>query len=126
MNVLRGLAIVLAVLFVLAVGRLGFLNRGGPAHTDTMLPGMEPATIYLPGPGYPFYNQFAKPIAERPAAVGLVHGVSAARQTMSALARRLTENGYAVITIDVNGHGENRNPFNGEGIGEGALRDNIK
>ena len=45
---------------------------------------------------------------------------------MSALARRIAENGYVVIAIDVNGHGENRNPFNGGGLNAGALRDNIK
>jgi dienelactone hydrolase len=126
MRILRIAAIVVAVLFVVAVGRLGQLNRGGPAHEDLMLPGMEPATIYLPGPGYPFFNLFAKPVAERPAAVVLVHGFTADRETMSALARRITENGYAVIAIDVNGHGENRNPFNGGGPNAGALRDNIK
>lgn len=126
MNIFRASAIVLAVLFVLAVARLGYLNEGGPAHSDLMLPGMEPATIYLPGPGYPFYNQFAKPVAERPAAVVLVHGFTADRQTMSALARRIAENGYAVIAIDVNGHGENRNPFNGGGPNADALRGNIK
>ncbi len=126
MKIWRIIAIVLAVLFVLVVARLGRLNEGGPAHADMLLPGMEPATIYLPGGGYPFFNQFPKPPAERPAAVVLVHGFSADRETMSALARRITENGYAVLAIDVNGHGENRNPFNNEGPGEGKLRDNVK
>jgi dienelactone hydrolase len=126
MKISRIMAIVLAVLFVLVVARLGKLNEGGPAHADMMLPGNEPATMYLPGPGDPFYNQFPKPPAERPAAVVLVHGFTADRETMSALARRITENGYAVLAIDVNGHGENRNPFNNEGPGEGKLRDNLK
>ena len=126
MKIFRIIAIVLAVLFVLAVARLGYLNEHGPAHNDVMLPGMEPATVYLPGPGDPFYNLFPKPVAERPAAVVLVHGFTADRQTMSALARRITENGYAVIAIDVNGHGENRNPFNGGGLNPDALRENIK
>jgi dienelactone hydrolase len=129
MSIFRIIAIVLAVLFVLAVARLGKLNEGGPAHNDVMLPGMEPATVYLPGTGPggdPFYNMFPKPVAERPAAVVLVHGFTADRETMSALARRIAENGYAVIAIDVNGHGENRNPFNGGGLNAGALRDNIK
>ena len=126
MSIFRGSAIVLAVLFILAVARLGYLNEHGPAHSDLMLAGMEPATVYLPGAGDPFFNLFAKPVAERPAAVVLVHGFTADRVTMSALARRIAENGYAVIAIDVNGHGENRNPFNGGGLNAGALRDNIK
>src|SRR5271168_995039 len=96
MKISRIIAIVLAVLFFLAVARLGYLNEGGPAHDDLMLPGMEPATLYLPGSDYPFF-QSPKPAAERPAAVVLVHGFTADRETMSALARRITENGYAVI-----------------------------
>ena len=125
MKISRVLAIALAVAFVLAVARLGYLNEGGPAHSIVMLSGMEPATMYLPGPRYPFYNLFPKPDAERPAAVVLVHGFIADRQTMSALARRIAENGYAVLAIDVGGHGENRNPFK-DGFNAGALRQDVK
>ncbi|HEV2171406.1 MAG TPA: alpha/beta fold hydrolase, partial [Candidatus Binatus sp.] len=74
---------------------------------------------------YPFYEQFPKPQAQRPPAVVLIHGFSADRAFMSGLARRLTQNGYGVLAIDVRGHGENRNPFNG-GEGEGGLRDDVK
>ena len=59
------------------------LENGGPAHAFVMLPGKEPATLYLPGPGEPFFNQFPKPVAERPPAVVLVHGFMADRQFMS-------------------------------------------
>src|SRR5258708_4775303 len=90
-----------------------------------MLPGMEPATMYLPGSGYPFYNLFPKPVAERPPAVVLVHGFIADRQTMSSLAGRIAENGYAVLAIDVSGHGENRNPFK-DGFNAAALRQDIR
>jgi alpha/beta superfamily hydrolase len=45
---------------------------------------------------------------------------------MSTLARRLAENGYGVLAIDVNGHGENRNPFNGGEAESDALRDDVK
>ena len=126
MKISRVIAIAIAVAFVLAVARLDYLNEHGPAHSPVTLPGMEPATIYLPGSGFPFFNQFPKPVAERPPAVVLVHGFTADRQTMSALARRIAQNGYAVLAIDVSGHGENRNPFKGEGFNSGALRSDIK
>ena len=126
MKISHIIAIGLAVIFLLLIARLTRLENGGPPHAFVMLPGNEPATMYLPGPGHPFYTLFPKPVAERPPAVVLVHGFSADRQVMSMLARRLAENGYAVLAIDVNGHGENRNPFNGDEVASGSLRDNIK
>jgi len=126
MGISRIISVGLAVIFVLLIALLTRLENGGPPHAFVMLPGQEPATMYLPGPGYPFYSLFPKPAAERPPAVVLVHGFSADRQVMSTLARRLAENGYAVLAIDVNGHGENRNPFNGDEVESGSLRDNIK
>jgi dienelactone hydrolase len=122
----RIIAIGLAIVFVLASARLTRLENGGPAHAFVMLPGQEPATMYLPGPGHPFYAQFPKPPAQRPPAVVLIHGFSADRRIMSVLARRLTENGYAVLAIDVNGHGENRNPFNYSEVESGGLREDVK
>ncbi len=126
MKISRIISIVVALLFILAVARLTRLENGGPPHAFVMLPGQEPATFYLPGPGYPFYTQFPKPVAERPPAVVLIHGFSGDRKIMSTLARRLAENGYAVLAIDVNGHGENRNPFNGGEAENDYLRDNVK
>ena len=82
--------------------------------------------MYLPGPGYPFYTLFPKPVAQRPPAVVLIHGFTGDRVLMSGLARRLAENGYAVLAIDVNGHGENRNPFNGGAAASDSLRANVK
>jgi len=126
MKISRIIAIGLAVLFILAIARLARLENGGPSHTFIMLPGQEPATLYIPGPERPFYMQLPKPVAERPPAVVLIHGFMADRKLMSVLARRLTENGYAVLTIDVSGHGENPNPFGG-GVGqEGSLREDVK
>ncbi len=126
MKISRIIAIVLALAFVGAIARLTRLENGGPAHAFVMLPGQEPATMYMPGPGDPFYTQFPKPVAERPAAVVLIHGFSGDRVLMSGLARRLAENGYAVIAIDVNGHGENRNPFNGDEFDSSNLRQDVK
>ncbi len=126
MKISRIISIVVALLFLLAVARLTRLENGGPPHAFVMLPGQEPATMYMPGPGYPFYTQFPKPVAERPPAVVLIHGFSGDRRLMSTLARRLAENGYGVLAIDVNGHGENRNPFNGDEAESDSQRDNVK
>jgi dienelactone hydrolase len=126
MKISRIITIILVALFIIAVARLARLENGGPPHAFVMLPGQEPATMYLPGPGFPFYTQFPKPVAERPPAVVLIHGFSGDRRLMSTLARRLAENGYGVLAIDVNGHGENRNPFNGGEAETDALRDDVK
>src|SRR6266481_3247299 len=126
MKISRIIAIALAVLFLLTVARLTRLENGGPPHAFVMLSGQEPATMYMPGPGNPFYTQFPKPVTERPPGVVLIHGFSGDRRIMSTLARRLAENGYGVLAIDVNGHGENRNPFNGGEAESDALRENVK
>jgi dienelactone hydrolase len=126
MKISRIIAIGLAVVFILAIARLARLENGGPSHTFIMLPGQEPATLYIPGPERPFLMQLPKPAGERPPAVVLIHGFMADRKLMSVLARRLAENGYAVLAIDVNGHGENSNPFGG-GVGDaGSLREDVK
>ena len=126
MKVSRIISIALALVFVLLIARLDRLEKGGPAHVFVMLPGQEPATMYMPGAGDPFYTQFPKPVAERPPAVVLIHGFSADRKIMSTLARRLAENGYAVLAIDVNGHGENRNPFSNGEAESSSLRADVK
>jgi dienelactone hydrolase len=126
MKVSYVVSIGLVLLFVLLVARLRSLENGGPRHVFVMLPGQEPATMYLPGPGDPFYQPFPKPQSERPPAVVLIHGFSADRVIMSGLARRLANNGYAVLAIDVQGHGENRNPFASSQVDTGGLRDDVK
>jgi len=126
MKISRIISIVVALLFLLAVARLTRLENGGPPHAFVMLPGQEPATMYLPGPGDPFYTLLPKPAAERPPAVVLVHGFTGDRVLMSGLARRLADNGYGVLAIDVNGHGENRNPFRGGTAESDSLRADVK
>jgi dienelactone hydrolase len=126
MKISRIIAIGLAVLFILLIARLNHEENGGPPHAFVMLPGQEPATLYLPGPGHPFYTLFPKPVAERPPAVVLIHGFTGDRVLMSGLARRLAENGYAVLAIDVHGHGENRNPFNSGEAQNDSLRADVK
>ena len=51
------------------------------------------------------------PIGERPPVVVLSHGISSDRANLSSLARKLAGAGFAVLTLDHRGHGENRNPF---------------
>src|SRR5271156_4208639 len=126
MKISRIVSLVLVLLFLIAVARLVRLENGAPRHAFVMLPGQEPATMYMPGPGDPFYTLFPKPVSQRPPAVVLIHGFTGDRVLMSGLARRLAENGYAVLAIDVNGHGENRNPFNGGLADSDSLRADVK
>jgi dienelactone hydrolase len=122
MTILRYAALAVAILFILAVARLAALEKGGPAHTDVVLAGEIPGTLYLPGAGNPF---FEPPPAQRPAAVVLLHGIIADREIMSVLARWIAQNGYAVLTIDLRGHGANRNPFVNDFM-RAALRPDVK
>jgi dienelactone hydrolase len=124
MRPLHTFALVVAILFLLALARLGRLDAGGPAHEFVNLPGQEPATLYLPGKGSPFFRVF--PPASRPPAIVMVHGFMADRQFMSTLARRIAQNGYAVLAIDVSGHGANRNPFPGGLANPDAARTDVK
>jgi dienelactone hydrolase len=110
MRKLCALAVVLALLCLVWLGRA---QRGGPAHLDFVIPGGIPATLYVPGEAQagPFRFPEPPPLGEAPPAVLLVHGYSADRAGMSVLARRLARNGYAVLAIDVRGHGANARPF---------------
>ena len=51
-----------------------------------------------------------RPTRGRPSIV-LAHGISSDRANLSSLARRLAGAGFAVLTLDLRGHGENRNRF---------------
>src|SRR5215469_3181955 len=126
---LRALAWLVAALFIITVTALAVMQKRGPAHSDLMLQGGIPATLYLPGPSAvgpanPFFVLFPKPAAERPPAVVLVHGFMADRETMSSLARKIAQNGYGVLAIDVSGHGANRNPLP-EDFGSTSLRSDV-
>jgi dienelactone hydrolase len=127
---LRVLAWIVAALFLLTIVRLAQDQKRGPAHSEVTLPGGIPATLYLPGrsgmvAGNPFLQPFPPAPAERPPAVVLVHGFTADRETMSSLARKIAQNGYGVLAIDVRGHGENRNPFENDFARE-TLRPDVK
>ncbi|HWN58585.1 MAG TPA: alpha/beta fold hydrolase, partial [Methylomirabilota bacterium] len=130
-TIYQAAVVVVAIVFLLIVTRLAHYQNGVPPHQDQYLPGGEPATLYLPGssnqPGLdnPFFQSFPRPAAERPPAVVLVHGFSSDRVNSSALARRIAQNGYGVLAIDVRGHGENRNSFIESQSGHG-LREDVK
>jgi dienelactone hydrolase len=91
--------------------RLGTLERCGPLHFDLELAGRVPATFYLPetADGGAARLPPPRPIDERPPAVVLAHGLASDRVMTSSLARRLAANGYAVLALDLRGHGANRN-----------------
>ena len=100
--------------FLLASVWLGRLEEGGPPHSDLTLEGGVPATLFLPPPasGEPLLAFIDPPAPEaRPPAVILAHGISSDRANLSALARKLAGSGLAVLTLDLRGHGENRNPY---------------
>lgn len=92
---------------------LARLEQAGPVQSDLELAGRIPATLYLPEAATPgrFGLPDPPPRGERPPAVVLVHGFSSDRVAMSSLARRIAASGYAVLAIDVRGHGTNPNPF---------------
>ncbi len=127
----RVAAIVVAAIFLSTLMPLAHFQNGAPPHREETLPGGMPATMYLPGatnrpgPDNPFYQTFPKPPGQRPPAVVLVHGFSSDRVNTSALARRIAQNGYGVLAIDVRGHGTNRNSFT-ESQSVNGLREDLK
>jgi pimeloyl-ACP methyl ester carboxylesterase len=104
--------------YLVSLVTLTRLQRAGPQHADVELPNGAPATLYLPNAGNAFLSINPMPASERAPVAILIHGYSEDRSTMSSLAWRLAQNGYAVLAVDVRGHGENRTPFDPEGINE--------
>src|SRR5271165_6418986 len=125
MNALRYAALAVSILFVLTVACLVALEKSGPYHNDLTLEGGIPGTLYLPGTQNPFFKLVPPPQVLRPPGVVLVHGFTADRKTMSTLARWIAQNGYAVLTIDLRGHGANRNPVDNN-FARAALRPDVK
>lgn len=112
-----GIVLVLAALVL--VLRLGAQERGGPAHEDLSIGDGIPATLYLPEDAEDGGLPAPRPEGERPPVVVMAHGYSADRASMSGLARSLAEAGYAVLSVDLRGHGSNTHRFQGD------LRDDI-
>jgi dienelactone hydrolase len=109
--------------FVLVVAAFGLLlkmmeqERTGPAHTEQYGIGDGlPATLYLPQDSIDHGREFPTqpPKDERPPVIVMSHGYSVDRASMSGLARSLARAGYAVLSIDLRGHGANTHPFEGD------------
>ncbi len=82
------------------------------------LPGGTPATLYYQeSPGAPAAT---RPGLERPApgelhaGVVVAHGFAGDRHTMRAISQSLARAGYLVLSLDLSGHGVNRNPLWGD------------
>ena len=120
-------ALALAVLVVI-LAQLASLQYEGPPHVELMLEGGVPATFYLPSEAMEGPTSrwgFGEPAeGDGPPALVLVHGFAMDRVSLSSMARSVAEAGYAVLAIDVRGHGENRNAFTaGRGTDAMALED---
>jgi dienelactone hydrolase len=108
--------------FVLVVAAFGLLlkmvdqERTGPAHMDLSIGDGLPATLYLPvdsvDHGFDFPTQVPK--GKRPPVIVMSHGYSVDRASMSGMARSLARAGYAVLSIDLRGHGANTHAFEGD------------
>jgi pimeloyl-ACP methyl ester carboxylesterase len=122
----RIITVAAVIVFLLECWRLGQLQRSGPPHFELILKGGIPATMYLP-PGSPgLSSPWPLPPAQRPPVAILIHGFASDRSIVSTLARRLAQNGIAVLAIDLRGHGANRNPVVENPISAGALDYDVK
>jgi dienelactone hydrolase len=92
------------------------------AHYAVTLSTGAPAVVYEPGVAPPF----GPPEHEEPLPVlVLAHGFSGSKGMMSSLARRLARSGYAVIALDLRGHGKNPRPLEAAllGASDGLAQD---
>jgi dienelactone hydrolase len=116
---------VLVAVFLGALVVLGRAAASGPPRVDLELAGGIPATLTLPASSATARGRLAEPLphGERPPAVVLAHGFSGDRVGVASLARRLASAGYAVLTFDFRGHGENPRPFPGSGAPDALATD---
>ncbi|MHB8383194.1 MAG: dienelactone hydrolase family protein [Candidatus Binataceae bacterium] len=125
MRILKAVCAIAFLILLVEAWRFSSMQAGGPPHMDFELSGGIPATLYLAGSGNPFYAVQPPPPGERRPAVLLVHGFASDRALMSVLARRIARNGYACLTIDLRGHGHNRNPFSRDFGAAAGLRQDL-
>lgn len=111
----KATALVLVLAAFVLLLRLADQERGGPAHDELSIGDGIPATLYLPvhlddGDDFPS----PPPEDQRPPIVVMSHGYSVDRASMSGMARSLADAGYAVLNIDLRGHGANTHAFAGD------------
>jgi pimeloyl-ACP methyl ester carboxylesterase len=111
MKILRHAALAVALLFVLPIAVSLPSKRGGPSHTDVLCKAVSRPLSLSPGHRESVFCGGSFPARTTAPGVVLVHGFSGDGEMMSVLARWIARNGHAVLTIDVRGHGANRNPF---------------
>ena len=111
----RVTAVVLVLAAFLLLLKLNDQQQGGPAHGEFSLGDGIPATLYLPVDAEDD-GDLPEPLpkGERPPVIVMAHGYSADRASMSGMARSLAEAGYAVVNIDLRGHGSNTHAFRGD------------
>lgn len=103
----------LAVLAGAQVWLARVVSEGGPQRWAD-LPGGVPTSLYLPGEGPSWPPPPPPPPDERPPVLVLLHGHTGDQVGMSGLALSIANAGFAVLTLDLRGHGRNRRPFNEE------------
>jgi alpha-beta hydrolase superfamily lysophospholipase len=124
--IVRVITVAATIIFLVACWRLGRLQRLGPQHLELTLKGGIPATLYLPPRSPGFSIRWPVPQSQLPPVVILIHGFASDRSIVSILARRLARNEIAVLTIDLRGHGANRNPFAENPITADTLGKDVK
>lgn len=107
-------ACVLGLLAAVLLIRLGAQDRGGPPHGDISIGSGIPATLFVPGEPDADDFPYAPPDSDRFPLLVIGHGYSGDRQSVGALARSLAKAGYAVVTFDFRGHGDNTKAFQGD------------
>jgi pimeloyl-ACP methyl ester carboxylesterase len=111
MSQLRIVVASIALLLLLALAVSVERGHGGLKGLDFELPGRVPATLYFPDDLLRTSPYVIPPVPEKIPGVVLVHGYSGDRIMMAKLARTLAKSGYAVVTPELRGHGNNRTAF---------------
>lgn len=111
----KATAVVLVLAAFVLMLKMADQERGGPAHADVYFGDGLPATLYLPVDADDDGDlPVPPPKGERPPVVVMSHGYSVDRASMSGMARSLARAGYAVLSIDLRGHGANTHAFQGD------------